>query len=77
MFQVLTFKYADGTLLFLQHDYKFASYLKWLMTCFEKLSGMKINFNKSDLISINLDEEESHSYAQIFCCILGTFPLSI
>jgi hypothetical protein len=51
-----------------------ASHLKWLMTCFEKLFGVKINFNKNDLTPINLDEEESHTYAQIFCCRLGTFP---
>jgi hypothetical protein len=46
------------------------------MTCFEKLSGMKINFNKSDLTPINLDEEERQSYAQIYCCKLGTFPFT-
>jgi hypothetical protein len=46
------------------------------MTCFEKLSGMRINFNKSDLTPINLDEEESQSYSQIYCCRLGTFPFT-
>jgi hypothetical protein len=46
------------------------------MTCFEKLSGMKINFNKSDLTPINLDEEERQSYAQIYCCRLGIFPFT-
>jgi hypothetical protein len=38
------------------------------MTCFKKLSGMKINFNKSDLTSINLDEEDCRSYTQIYAC---------
>jgi hypothetical protein len=37
---------------------------------------MKINFNKSDLTPINLDEEESQSYAQIYCCRLDTFPFT-
>jgi hypothetical protein len=45
----LSLQYADDTLLFLEHDYNLATHLKWLMTCFEKLSGMRINYNKSDL----------------------------
>jgi hypothetical protein len=33
------------------------------MACFEKLSGMKINYHKSDLTPINLEEEEIQEYA--------------
>jgi hypothetical protein len=44
------------------------------MSCFEQLSGMKINFNMSDLIQVNLKEEETHQYAKIFCLKLGAFP---
>jgi hypothetical protein len=42
--------------------------------CFEQLSGMKINYHKSDLVPVNLDEDETHQYAKIFCCKLGNFP---
>jgi hypothetical protein len=44
------------------------------MSCFEQLAGMKINFNKNDMISVNLEEGETHQYAKIFCCKLGSFP---
>jgi hypothetical protein len=71
---ILSLQYADDTLLFLEHDYMFACHLKWLLVCFEKFSGMKINYFKSDLTTINLDEDESANYAKIFCCKLGTFP---
>jgi hypothetical protein len=71
---VLSLQYADDTLLFLDHDYKATCHLKWLMMCFEKLFGMKINFSKSDLTTINLGEEYSHNYAKIFCCKIGSFP---
>jgi hypothetical protein len=37
---------------------------------------MEINYHKSDLTSINLDENESNLYAQIFCCKLGQFPFT-
>jgi hypothetical protein len=71
---VLSLKYADDTVLFLEHNYRAACHLKWLLVCFEKLSGMKISYHKSDLTSINLNEEESRNYSRIFCCKLGTFP---
>jgi hypothetical protein len=71
---VLSLQYTDGTLLFLKHDYMTACHLKWLMVCFQKLFGMKINYSKSDMTTINLDEDESVNYARIFCCKLGSFP---
>uniref|UniRef100_A0A8I6YIX2 Reverse transcriptase zinc-binding domain-containing protein n=1 Tax=Hordeum vulgare subsp. vulgare TaxID=112509 RepID=A0A8I6YIX2_HORVV len=36
---------------------------------------MKINFHKSDLITINVDECRAKSFAQIFCCNIGSFPI--
>jgi hypothetical protein len=71
---VLSLQYTDDTLLFLEHDYMLACHLKWLMACFEKLCGMKINYSKSDMTTINLDEDESANYAKIFYCKLGNFP---
>jgi hypothetical protein len=35
---------------------------------------MKINYNKSDLTPVNLDEEETQEYAKKICCKIGTFP---
>jgi hypothetical protein len=71
---VIGLQYVDVTLLFLKHNYQYACHLKWLLICFEKLSAMKINYNKSDMVPINLSEEETHLYSMIFCCKLGTFP---
>jgi hypothetical protein len=55
---IISLQYADDTLLFLEHNYTVACHLKWLLVCFKKLSGMKINYHKSDLTPINLHEEE-------------------
>jgi hypothetical protein len=71
---VVSLQYIDDTLLFLAHESRAVNHLKWLMTYFKKLSGMRINYHKSDLTSINLDEEEIHDYAKIFCCKIGQFP---
>jgi hypothetical protein len=62
------------SLIFLEHNYIAASHLKWLLVCFERLSGMKINYHKNDLTPINLDGEEGQNYSRIFCCNVGTFP---
>jgi hypothetical protein len=56
---VISIQYADDTLLFL---------------CYDKLSGMKINYHKSDMIPINLNGEEARQYTKIFCCKVGSFP---
>jgi hypothetical protein len=65
-------QHADDTLLFLDNDEQGACHLKWLMVCFEHLSGMKINYHKSDLTPINL--EEAYTFAKVFCCKVGAFP---
>jgi hypothetical protein len=71
---VLSLQYAYDTLLFLKHDTTNAGILKCIMVCFEQLSRMKINYNKSDLVSMNLDEDETIGYAKIFCRKVGSFP---
>jgi hypothetical protein len=71
---VLSLQYADDTLLFLNHSYVDATHIKWIMVCFEQISGMKINYNKNDLVPVNLDAEETLQYCKIFCCKVGSFP---
>jgi hypothetical protein len=41
------------------------------MVCFEQISGMKINYHKSDLTPVNLKEEEIQEYAKVLCCKIG------
>jgi hypothetical protein len=67
---VINLQYVDDTLLFLDTDVQGAYQLKWLMTCFEHLSGMEINYHKSDMASINLEARETIQFAKIFCCKL-------
>jgi hypothetical protein len=72
---IISLQYADDTLLFLKHGYLEACHLKWLMICFEQLLGMKINYNKSDLIPVNLSEQETQMYSRILCYKVGSFPI--
>jgi hypothetical protein len=61
-------------LLFLEKDAIVAFHLKWMLTCFEQISGMRINFHKSELIPINIEIEELQPFIEIIQCEVGAFP---
>jgi hypothetical protein len=71
---VISLQYADDTIIFLEKNETTARNLKWFLSCFENLSGMTINYHKSDLMAINLNPAEARNFAQIFCCKIGEFP---
>ena len=35
---------------------------------------MKINYDKSDLMTLGMTEDEQNSFARLFCCKVGQFP---
>jgi hypothetical protein len=70
---VVSLQYANDTLLFLEKDVSVAFNLKWILTCFEQIFGMRINFHKSELIPINIDAEELQPFIDIFQCEVGSF----
>ena len=39
------------------------------------MSGMKINFDKSDLLTVGLDEDQANEFARLFCCKRCDFPI--
>jgi hypothetical protein len=72
---IVSMQYADDTLLFLKNNLDNVVNLKWILSCIEQMSGMRINFHKCDLIAINVEEEEAQIIAQSLCCRLGEFPM--
>jgi hypothetical protein len=71
---VLALQYTDDTLLFSSYDRSSLRNLKIVLMLFEKISGMRINFNKSEFIPINLENEEIHEISHILKCHVGTLP---
>ena len=67
-------QYADDTILFMDHDLEKARNLKLILSAFEQLSGLKINFHKSELFCFGEAQDEAHLYAELFGCGLGQFP---
>jgi hypothetical protein len=72
---VAILQYVNDTIVFLKHDLDGAVHMKLLLYLFEMLSGLKINFNKSEISMINDEENWSQSYAKIFNCQVGLFPI--
>jgi hypothetical protein len=72
---VAILQYADDTILFLKHDLNGATHMKLLLYLFEMLAGLKIIFNKSEILMINDEENWGQQYAEIFNCQVGLFPI--
>jgi hypothetical protein len=69
-------QYADDTILFMEHDLEKATNLKLILSAFEKLSGLKINFHKSELFCFGEAQDEAPLYADLFGCGIGQFQIS-
>lgn len=72
---VISLQFADDTIMFVDGDPSLATNLKWTLTCFEQVSGMRINYSKSEMIPLNLEPAEISSFSTIFGCLVGDFPI--
>ena len=68
-------QYADDTVVFLDHNLDQARNVKLLLTAFEQMSGLKINFHKSELFCYGLAKDHEMDYSCLFGCGIGSFPL--
>jgi hypothetical protein len=67
-------QYADDTILFMEHDLQKAVNMKLILCLFEQLSGLKINFHKSEIYCFGKAKEEKFLYKEIFGCDSGSLP---
>jgi hypothetical protein len=52
-------------------------YMKFILHCFEWLSGLKINYHKSGAYVFEMDEEEKGKISNMLNCRLGEMPLKL
>lgn len=72
---VVCLQYADDTILFMDEDESKATNLKMIITYFEKVSGMRINYAKSELIPLGVEGDSLTPFVNIFGCTVGMFPI--
>jgi hypothetical protein len=72
----INLNFADDTLIFLVADTKIIDAFKMLLIGFENLSGLKINYTKSELVPLNLTQIEGLQLANIIGCKIVTLPIT-
>jgi hypothetical protein len=60
----------------MEHDLEKATNLKLILSAFEQLSDLKINFHKRKLFCFGEAQEDAHLYAESFGYGLGQFPIN-
>jgi hypothetical protein len=69
-------QYADDTLILIQHDKRQIINLKFLLMCFEEMSGLKINYHKNEVIVMGQIIEVQQRVPNMLNCKLGSFPFA-
>ena len=69
-------QYADDTIIFLKNSNQNIANLKIILLCYEMMSGLKINYNKSEVFVMGVEEEEKERIATCFLCKVGQLPIT-
>lgn len=72
---VAILQHADDTIICLEDNIERARNTKLLLYLYESMSGLKINFLKSEIVLVNWDNLIAKQYADIFNCQVGLFPI--
>jgi len=68
-------QYADDTILFMDHNLEQAQNMKNILCAFEQISGLKINFHKSEIFCFGEAKNYKNHYMELFGCNLSNFPI--
>jgi hypothetical protein len=68
-------QYADDTVLMIDGSDKSIINLKILLYCFEWLSGLKINYHKSEVVFFGISQAEKERKINMMNCKLGELPV--
>jgi hypothetical protein len=68
-------QYADDIIILIQDDMEQIIHMKLILYMFEAMSGLKINFQKSEIMMVLHDDEKKILYSNIFGCQLGDWPI--
>ncbi|XP_071728387.1 uncharacterized protein [Rutidosis leptorrhynchoides] len=67
-------QYADDTIFFGEWSHRNAFNLRNILKCFELASGLKVNFSKSYVYGVNVNQADINPVAQHLGCQVGHFP---
>jgi hypothetical protein len=58
----------------MSHDVQKAVNMKYLLSTFEQVSGLKINFHKSEIFCFGKAKDHEEFYSQLFGCVIAKYP---
>ena len=67
-------QFADDTLLFCDAKVDQLLNVKAILLCFGAVSGLKVNFFKSELLDVHIPDFQLEYLADILGCKVGSFP---
>jgi hypothetical protein len=67
-------QYADDTIFFMDNNLNQARNIKLILSAFERISGLKINFYRSEILCFGQVKDEEQQYEQLFGCGIGSYP---
>jgi hypothetical protein len=67
-------QYDDDMIIFMDDNIEKAKNLKLLLCVFEELSGLKINYHKSEIFCFGDVRNSENMYSQLFGCQIGSYP---
>ena len=73
-FEVTHLRFADDTIMFCDAFLDQVENLKCILKWFELLSGLKINFDKCELIGVCMEASNVALLAQFFGCKVSSLP---
>ena len=68
-------QYADDTVIMIDGSEQSTVNLKLILYCFEWLSGLKINFHKSDVYVFGESQDRKEEVANMLNCRFGEWPM--
>jgi len=69
-------QYADDTLIIMEGDVNQLFFLKSLLNSFSMSTGLRVNFNKSMMVPINVPDGKLDILARTFGCSKGSLPFT-
>lgn len=69
-------QYVDDTILMVKGTSLDIINLKFLLICFQEMSGLMINFAKSEVMLMGYSDQESSEIPNLLNWKLGSFPIS-
>jgi hypothetical protein len=68
-------QYADDTVISLSFSLENVRNLRLILNCYEAMSGMKINFDKNEVYTMGVTEEDQQEVTRVLNCKMGSFPM--